>query len=67
MPVIMDADRMNRTLTRIAHEIVERNRGVDRHRGSILRANMRFPGAWPRDPVGAIGDVAGGAIITPAL
>ena len=29
MPVIMDADRMGRTLTRIAHEIVERNRGVD--------------------------------------
>ena len=28
MPVIMDADRMSRTLTRIAHEIVERNRGV---------------------------------------
>ncbi len=30
MPVIMDADRMSRTLTRIAHEIIERNRGVDR-------------------------------------
>lgn len=29
MPVIMDADRMSRALTRIAHEIVERNRGVD--------------------------------------
>ena len=29
VPVIMDADRMGRTLTRIAHEIVERNRGVD--------------------------------------
>jgi len=29
MPVIMDADRMARTLTRIAHEIVERNRGLD--------------------------------------
>lgn len=29
MPVVMDADRMARTLTRIAHEIVERNRGVD--------------------------------------
>jgi pyrimidine operon attenuation protein/uracil phosphoribosyltransferase len=25
----MDADRIGRTLTRIAHEIVERNRGVD--------------------------------------
>jgi pyrimidine operon attenuation protein/uracil phosphoribosyltransferase len=29
MPVVMDADRIGRTLTRIAHEIVERNRGVD--------------------------------------
>jgi pyrimidine operon attenuation protein/uracil phosphoribosyltransferase len=28
MPIVMDADRMSRTLTRIAHEIVERNRGV---------------------------------------
>jgi pyrimidine operon attenuation protein/uracil phosphoribosyltransferase len=28
MPVVMDADRMSRTLTRIAHEILERNRGV---------------------------------------
>jgi pyrimidine operon attenuation protein/uracil phosphoribosyltransferase len=25
----MDADRMDRTLTRIAHEILERNRGID--------------------------------------
>jgi pyrimidine operon attenuation protein / uracil phosphoribosyltransferase len=30
MPVVMDADRMGRALTRIAHEIVERNRGLDR-------------------------------------
>ena len=30
MPVIMDADRMGRTLTRIAHEILERNRGTER-------------------------------------
>jgi pyrimidine operon attenuation protein / uracil phosphoribosyltransferase len=29
VPVVMDADRMTRSLTRIAHEIVERNRGVD--------------------------------------
>ena len=29
MPVVMDADRMTRSLTRIAHEIVERNRGVE--------------------------------------
>jgi len=30
MPVVMDADRMGRSLTRIAHEIVERNRGLER-------------------------------------
>jgi pyrimidine operon attenuation protein / uracil phosphoribosyltransferase len=29
MPLVMDADRMGRTLTRIAHEILERNRGID--------------------------------------
>src|SRR6185295_16545418 len=29
MPIVMDGDRMGRTLTRIAHEILERNRGVD--------------------------------------
>jgi pyrimidine operon attenuation protein / uracil phosphoribosyltransferase len=28
MPQVMDADRMNRALTRIAHEILERNRGT---------------------------------------
>jgi pyrimidine operon attenuation protein/uracil phosphoribosyltransferase len=29
VPQVMDADRMSRALTRIAHEILERNRGVD--------------------------------------
>jgi pyrimidine operon attenuation protein / uracil phosphoribosyltransferase len=29
MPVVMDADRMDRAITRIAHEIVERNRSLD--------------------------------------
>src|SRR3954454_11850725 len=29
MPQVMDADRMARALTRIAHEIVERNRGTN--------------------------------------
>ena len=28
MPIVMDADRIGRTLTRIAHEIDERNKGV---------------------------------------
>ncbi len=29
MPIVMDADRIGRTLTRIAHDIAERNKGVD--------------------------------------
>src|SRR5919201_3839594 len=29
MPIVLDADRIDRSLTRIAHEILERNRGVD--------------------------------------
>jgi pyrimidine operon attenuation protein/uracil phosphoribosyltransferase len=29
MPLVLDVDRIARTLTRIAHEILERNRGVD--------------------------------------
>ena len=29
MSIALDADRMGRTLTRIAHEILERNRGVE--------------------------------------
>jgi pyrimidine operon attenuation protein/uracil phosphoribosyltransferase len=29
MPIVMDADRIGRSLARIAHEIVERNRGVE--------------------------------------
>ena len=34
MPQVMDADRMSRALTRIAHEILERNRGLDDSRSS---------------------------------
>ena len=47
MPVIMDADRMGRTLTRIAHEIIERNRVSDglalvgiRTRGDVLARRL---------------------------
>jgi len=29
MPVVMDGERVGRTLARIAHEIVERNKGLD--------------------------------------
>ena len=29
MPIVMDANRVSRSITRIAHEILERNHGVD--------------------------------------
>jgi pyrimidine operon attenuation protein/uracil phosphoribosyltransferase len=29
MPIVMDADRVSRSLARIAHEILERNRGIE--------------------------------------
>ena len=29
MPIVMDGDRVSRSITRIAHEILERNRGVE--------------------------------------
>ncbi len=47
MPVLMDADRVERTLTRIAHEISERNRGEDqlaivgiRTRGAVIARRL---------------------------
>ncbi len=47
MSIVMDADRVSRSLTRIAHEIVERNRGVEdlalvgiRARGVPLAARL---------------------------
>ena len=54
MPVVLDGDRISRSLARITHEIVERNRGVDelafvgiRRRGVPLarrRRERRFQG-----------------------
>jgi len=47
MAIVMDADRVSRSLTRIAHEILERNHGVDdlaligiRARGVPLAARL---------------------------
>jgi pyrimidine operon attenuation protein/uracil phosphoribosyltransferase len=47
MAIVMDADRMARSITRMAHEIVERNRGVEdlaligiRARGVPLAARL---------------------------
>ena len=40
MPQVMDADRMSRALTRIAHEILERNRGL----GELALVGIRTRG-----------------------
>jgi pyrimidine operon attenuation protein/uracil phosphoribosyltransferase len=40
MPEVMDADRMSRALTRIAHEILERNRGT----GELALVGIRTRG-----------------------
>jgi pyrimidine operon attenuation protein/uracil phosphoribosyltransferase len=40
MPEVMDADRMSRALTRIAHEILERNRGA----GELALVGIRTRG-----------------------
>ena len=40
MPQVMDADRMSRALTRIAHEILERNRGT----GELALVGIRTRG-----------------------
>ncbi len=47
MPIVMDADRVSRSLMRIAHEILERNRGIEslalvgiRARGVPLAARL---------------------------
>jgi pyrimidine operon attenuation protein / uracil phosphoribosyltransferase len=40
VPILMDSERMGRSLTRIAHEIVERNRGV----GDLALVGVRTRG-----------------------
>ena len=49
MPVVMDADRMGRTLTRIAHEIRRAQSRPRRARPGRHpdRAVCRWPGGWP--------------------
>jgi pyrimidine operon attenuation protein/uracil phosphoribosyltransferase len=64
MPVVIDADRMARTLTRIAHEIVERNQGVEqlavvgiRTRGDVIArrlARSLFEITHEQVPTGAL-------------
>jgi len=64
MPVVMDADRVNRTLARIAHEIVERNRGVD----DLALVGIRTRGVTLAHRLAErVGEIAGASVPTGAL
>ena len=64
MPVVMDADRISRALTRIAHEIVERNRGVD----DIALVGVRSRGVpLARRIAHALRQITGDEVATGAL
>jgi pyrimidine operon attenuation protein / uracil phosphoribosyltransferase len=64
MPVVMDADRISRALTRIAHEIVERNRGV----GDVALIGVRSRGVpLARRLARALKDITGDDVPTGAL
>jgi pyrimidine operon attenuation protein/uracil phosphoribosyltransferase len=64
MPVVMDADRMARSLTRIAHEIVERNRGVE----DLALIGIRARGVPIAERLAAeIETIAGVRVLTGAL
>ncbi len=64
MPVVMDADRMGRTLTRIAHEIVERNRGVE----ELALVGIRTAGVpLARRLARSLADITGHEVPTGAL
>ena len=64
MPVVMDADRISRALTRIAHEIVERNRGID----ELSLVGVRSRGVpLARRIAKALQNIAGDEVETGAL
>ena len=64
MPVVLDADRMARSLARIAHEILERNRGLD----EIAFAGIRTRGVpLARRIAKVIQDISGHEVPTGAL
>ena len=64
MPVVLDADRISRSLTRIAHEILERNRGVD----ELALVGIRTRGVpLARRLAKIIGDVSRHEVPTGAL
>jgi pyrimidine operon attenuation protein / uracil phosphoribosyltransferase len=62
--VVMDADRIGRTLTRIAHEIVERNKGVEH----IALVGVRTRGVHiARRIARSLKDITGDEVATGAL
>ena len=64
MPVVMDADRIGRTLTRIAHEIVERNKGVE----DLALIGVRTRGVPIARRIGrALAEITGHEVPTGAL
>ena len=64
MPVVMDADRIGRSLVRIAHEIVERNRGV----GELAVIGVRSRGVpLARRIAAALKKISGDDVPTGAL
>jgi pyrimidine operon attenuation protein/uracil phosphoribosyltransferase len=64
MPVVMDADRIGRTLTRIAHEIVERNKGIQ----ALALVGVRTRGVYlARRLAGRLKEITGDDIPTGTL
>ena len=64
MPQVMDADRMSRALTRMSHEILERNRGLD----EIALVGIRTRGVpLARRIAKALRDINGDDVPTGAL
>jgi pyrimidine operon attenuation protein / uracil phosphoribosyltransferase len=56
MPVVMDADRIARALTRIAHEIIERNHGI----GDVALVGVRSRGVPLARRIATVLDGVGG-------
>ncbi len=64
MPIVMDADRISRALTRIAHEIVERNRGVE----DVALVGVRSRGVpLARRLARSLNEITGDGVATGAL
>jgi len=64
MPIVMDADRISRALTRIAHEILERNHGI----AGVILVGVRSRGVPLARRIAAIlNGVTGEEVSTGAL